>query len=120
MVTDRLLIHDVVIVHPVANTVEGTAYGPAWDYGTSATRSTVPGWLDLTRPTEEYTDGRDIVTQRWTLITNATGIDDNNRIEWAGHPAGGTMIFSVDGPPAPLHGARGRDHMETRLIKVEG
>lgn len=119
MVPERLLVHDLVIVRPAVGTVDA-AYGTVFDYGASAVRSSVRGWLDPPAGTETFADGRDVLEQRWTLITNYLGVDGNDRVEWAGHPAGGTMIFTVDGPPEPAHTPRGRHHLRTRLRKVEG
>jgi hypothetical protein len=121
-VPSRLLIHQVVVVRPSGSS---DAYGTVFDYGGSATRSTISGWLDDLgggglSSGESFTDGRDILDQRWTLITNHTGIDGNDRIEWGGHPAGGTMIFTVDGPPEPKYTPRGAHHLEARLRRVEG
>jgi hypothetical protein len=118
-VPDHVLIHDVVVVRPAASTADPT-YGTVWDYGSSAVRSTVRGWLDDTPGVESFTEGRDVLDQRWLLVTNYTNIDGNDRVEWAGHPAGGTMIFAVDGPPAPKYTPHGAHHLEANLRKVEG
>lgn len=117
MVPDRFLIHDVVRVRPVAST--DPAYGTTWDYGTAAARATVSGWLEQTGTSEAFTDARDVIDQRWTLITNYLDVDANDRIEWGGHPAG-TKVFQVDGPPEPAYTPRGADHLEARLRIVEG
>jgi hypothetical protein len=117
MVPEHLMIHDVTVVHPTGST---DAYGTVFDYGSSATRSVIRGWLDDTSGTESFTDGRDLMDQRWLLVTNSLDVDANDRIEWDGHPAGGTMIFTVDGPPEPKYTPQGSHHLEATLRKVEG
>jgi len=41
-VPSRLLIHQIVVVHPAGSS---DAYGTVFDYGASAARSTITGWL---------------------------------------------------------------------------
>jgi len=117
MLPAHLQPHRVVVVHPAATT--DPVAGTVWDYGSSATRSTVDGWMQEDQATETFADGRDVMGQRWTLLTNSLTIDANDRIEWDGHPAG-SQVFTVDGPPAPVPTPRGHHHLEARLRKVEG
>jgi hypothetical protein len=109
--------HEVVVVHPAAGS---DAYaGTVWDYGSSAVRSTIAGWMEEDEATEVFADARDVMSQRWTLLTNYMTVDTNDRIEWDGHPAG-PAVFSVSGPPAPVPTPRGHHHLEAKLRKVEG
>jgi len=117
MLPSHLLVEEVTRVRPVASTVD--PYGTTWDYGTAATRSTISAWLQQDQRTESFSDGRDVISQRWLLMTNALDIDANDRIEWDDHPAG-PVIFTVDGTPEPAATPRGRDHLEVTLRVVEG
>jgi len=116
MLPSHLLTEAVTRVRPVAST---DSYGTTWDYGTAAARAPLTGWLQQDQRTEVFTEGRDVMSQRWLLMTNELDIDANDRIEWPDHPAG-TVIFAVDGPPEPVSTPRGRDHAEVTLRVVEG
>lgn len=113
----RLLPHSVVRVRPAA--VVDPTYGTTWDYGAPAARSTFPAWLEQVDADERFDESRGVIEQRWSMLTNISDIDTNDRIEWAGHPAG-AKVFAVDGPPEPAYTSRGPHHTESRLRIVEG
>lgn len=110
----RLMIHTLVVVRPAA-VVHGT-YGTSWDYGSSATRSTITGWIEQNNRSESFAGARDLIDQDWTLFTNHADVDANDRVEW---PAS-TKAFTVHGPPEPVHSPRGRHHTQATLRIVEG
>lgn len=116
MLPSHLLTETITRVRPATITDD---YGTTWDYGTAAGRATLTGWLQQDQRTESFVDGRDVVSQRWLLMTNELDIDANDRIEWDDHPAG-QVIFTVDGPPEPTSTPRGTDHLEVTLRVVEG
>jgi hypothetical protein len=117
-IPSHLLIHSVTVVRPAIT--QSAAYGPEYDYGVAATRHTIQAWIAQTSGTELFSETREEVTQVWTISTNDADIDNRDRIEWTGHPAGGTMTFEVAGPPAPAYSPRGLDHVEANLRIVEG
>jgi hypothetical protein len=112
----HLLTEEVTRVRPAAVTDD---YGTTWDYGTAAARAPLAAWLQQDQRTESFAEGRDVISQRWLLMTNELDIDVNDRIEWDDHPAG-QVIFTVDGPAEPTHTPRGTDHLEVTLRVVEG
>lgn len=117
MVPIRLLPQQVTVVRPLVTNDE---YGnQVYDYGTGATRITVPGWLQQDRRTERSelrTDGRDPLVQRWLLVTNHQDVQGRDRVEWAETPA----VFEVEGPPEPAYDPSGFHHTEATLRVVEG
>ncbi len=116
MLPSHLLTEEVTRVRPVAST---DAYGTTWDYGTAADRLDLDVWLQQDQRAEVFAEGRDVISQRWLLMTNELDIDANDRIEWDDHPTG-QVIFTVDGPAEPASTPRGRDHLEVTLRVVEG
>ena len=91
------------------------------DYGAGASRATITGWLWQRQRTEDHTADRDSAEETWTLMSSATDLDANDRIEWDGHPSGDTYTFLVWGPPAPLYVPSGAvHHTETTLHRQTG
>lgn len=112
MIPDRLLPLTVVKVRPAQTTdrYDDTVY----DYGAAATRTAIKAWIDQASASEETPNGRDVITGGWKLITNHTGLDALDRIEW---DAG---VYELDGPAWPVHTPAGLHHMEAKLARVEG
>jgi hypothetical protein len=112
VIPDRLLPLTVTKVRPATST---DRYGSTvYDYGAAATRTTFKAWIDQASAAEETPNGRDTITGGWKLITNHTGLDALDRIEWAG------AAYDLDGPAWPVHTPAGLHHLEARLKRVEG
>lgn len=123
-VPDHLLVHTVTVVEPAQQTdaYQNTTY----DYGAGATRIVLePGgeqggaWLQQDQRTEQFSDGRDPLDQRWLMVANYAPISGHARIEWADHPAG-PVVFHVDGPTEPAYTPAGFHHTELMLRITEG
>jgi len=117
-VPDHTLIHTVTVVEPaeITDAYNDTTY----DYGGAAARRTISAWLQQDQRTEQFSDGRDPLDERWLLITNEPVIPGNARIEWPDHPAG-PVTFEVDGPTAPTYRpGTGFHHVEARLRIAAG
>ncbi|MFD9949688.1 hypothetical protein ACFWYW_55620 [Nonomuraea sp. NPDC059023] len=111
MIPDRLLPLLLTQVRPAQGT---DRYGnPEYDYG-AATRTAFKAWIDQSSASEETPDGRNEIVGAWKLITNRSGIDANDRIEWDG------TVYELDGPPWPVHTPAGIHHYEAKLRRVEG
>lgn len=113
MIPDRLLPLSVVLVRPAVTTDRYN--NPSYDYGPAAARTTIRAWIeqaDLAR--EQIRDGRDAIESGWKLITNHTGVDPLDRVEWDG------QTFDVDGEPWPVYTPAGLHHIEGSLRKVQG
>lgn len=109
----------LVVIRPVSTTdSHGTK---VFNYSTGATRTTITGWLWQRQRDEANTADRDLIEETWTLMSSATDIEPNDRIEWSGHPSGDTLTFLVWGPPAPLYVPSGAvHHTETTLRRQTG
>lgn len=118
MVPDYMLPHEVTKVRPVASTVD-PAYGTVWDWGPAATRTVARAWLEQTSARESHQENRSFYEQRWALVINDQDLAADDRIEWAGHPAG-AVVFRIEGTPEPAYTPRGPHHLEAQLRIVEG
>lgn len=112
MIPARLLPLTVTKVRPAQTT---DRYGNAvYDYGAAAARTSIAAWIDQASASEDTPDGRDAIEGGWKLITNHTGLDPLDRIEWD------SAAYELDGPAWPVHTPTGLHHVEAQLRRVEG
>lgn len=115
-----LLPHTITLVRPDTSTTD--SYGnTVYDYGDTATRTQITGWLqqDTRRQlTGVAADGRTTQVERWLLVTNHADVRALDRFEWTG--PSGPMTFETDGPPAPAYTPRGLHHQELALRIITG
>lgn len=100
------LVHPAIVIDRYNNTV--------YDYGSAATRTPIATWIDQSAADDSASDGRTPITGGWKLITNHSGIDAADRIEWDAE------TFELDGPAWPVYTPAGVHHTEARLRRVEG
>ena len=112
-VPSGMLPHTVTRIRPSSSP---NTYGDdALDYTVPpATSTSMAAWLQQDNRTEELTEGRAPLDQRWLLITNESDVAGLDRIVW------GSLTFEVDGPPAPVYTPAGFHHTEATLKVVEG
>jgi hypothetical protein len=112
-IPDGMLPQTVTRIRPSSST---NTYGDtAFSYIVPpATSTTMAAWLQQNNRTEEATEGRAPLDQRWLLITNDSDVEGHDRIVW------GALTFEVDGPPAPVYTPGGYHHTEATLKVVEG
>jgi hypothetical protein len=105
------LPHVVTVVTPATET---DRYGnTVRDYGTTATRVNVRGWMQR-RSTEDIPQpARDGQLADWVLYTKHP-VDRLDRVEWQG------FSFMVDGIPYPVWTPGGLSHYQVPLRQVEG
>ncbi|XVV06338.1 hypothetical protein ACQPW3_13480 [Actinosynnema sp. CA-248983] len=83
------------------------------DYGPTAPRRRIRGFLQPGDSTTQAEPGRQAVTGRWFAFT-LDPIHARERVEHDGR------VFLVDGEPERWEPRPGRVHYEARLIRVEG
>ena len=106
-----LLVHDVGIVTAGTTT---SRYGDAEKDWSTATTSTVKGWVSQ-RSAAEDRDHREAQASDWILYLHpGTTITPFNRVTWSG------ITFEVDGPVNPAWSPRGEHHLEVPLRVVAG
>ncbi len=119
MTINTALLADVVDrVRPV--TSSNSHGNTERDYGPAAERTTLRAWLQQNTSDEPFPDGRNPAEQRWLLITDEPDLTEDDRIEWASHPAG-LIVFEVHGPPEPTYRpGSGFHHTEASLRLLDG
>lgn len=106
------LPHTVTIVTPTIT--EDRTGDTVLDYGVTATRRTVQGWVQQTAASEEHSD-RDKRSTSFTFHSDATpSMTALDRAEWD------AKTFLVDGEPNHLDSPNGYHHTEARLLRIEG
>lgn len=116
MVPQHLLVHEVTVIRPSERT---DRYGnTVRDYDAPASATEVRAWMQQDRHREPAEDGRDLLTQRWLMVTDHLDVHAFDRVQW--DAPSGRLVFEVEGPPAPMMTPRGAHHLEATLRIVEG
>lgn len=112
-IPDGMLPHTVTRIRPSTST---NTYGDAaLDYTVPpATSTSMAAWLQQDNRTEELSEGRAPLDQRWLLMTNESDVAGRDRIVF------GSLTFEVEGPPEPVYTPAGFHHLEATLRVVEG
>lgn len=113
-------IRPMVHVQPVITT--NSRGDKVYDYGVSATRTNMPGWLQqrsvqsIGAARSVITDGRNQGISQWSFYTNnGAAVTRYSRFEE------GPDLYIVDGEPNDTHSlSPGIDHYEFNLRLVEG
>jgi hypothetical protein len=106
------MVHTVSIVHPGTST---DRYGNVTKDWTTATRTTVKGWIARQSGLEDRTAGREAEVSTWYgYLPAGTPIAGGDRLDWEG------VTFEVDGPPYTAWSPRGPHHTEIALRIVTG
>lgn len=106
------LPHTVILVTPATTT--DRRGDSSLDYGVSASRASVPGWMQEQQASETV-DDRDVRVSTWRLFSTATPtLNALQRVEWNG------STFEVVGRPNHLSTPRGYHHTEAELRLAEG
>lgn len=120
MISERLQPHTLNVVSPV---MTDDGYGNlAADFGNTAPRRRIRGFVQQNQRAEPFTDGRAPLVGIWLLITNDPGVTGSDQIEWLTPDLTAVACtFTVDGPPEPVYSTTGGyHHLEATLRIVEG
>lgn len=91
-----------------------------WDYGVTATRRDIAGWIQQDQRSEGFIAGRDPLEEHWLLMTSDVALTGRDRVYWGTCPTGPTT-FEVEGPPEPaFRPGTGFHHTEATMRILTG